>query len=274
MSHQASTYVWEHSAQKGTFLLLLLAIANYADRRGRAFVGVKRLAKDIRMSERNTQRALKRLVQSAELIVMPGAGPNGTNLWIIPIKENLPLFAVDGGDDKLSPDKLTGDNWTPGGVTNPAPGGDTAMPPEQKQPKATVKKKATPLPVDFKISDAVRTWARDAGFEAYLDRHLAHFIDYAKAKDAAYTDWDAAFRNCIRADWGGIRRNALAGKGPPPATHADAMACGNDCGRTLGPGVGWTQSEKGRVCSPCFRAYSDSRGTWPTRKPQPPEARA
>ena len=62
----------------------------------------------------------------------------------------------------------------------------------------------TSLPPDFGISKRVRDWAYENGF-GLLDRHLAHFITTAKAKDYQYADWDAAFENAIRADWAKLR---------------------------------------------------------------------
>lgn len=76
-----------------------------------------------------------------------------------------------------------------------------------------------PLPPDFSISDSVRTWATDHGFEAYLDQHLAYLIDWAKTNSTSTcSDWDARLRNSIRADWGNVRKQAqiaarLAGAG-------------------------------------------------------------
>src|SRR5262249_15836936 len=62
-----------------------------------------------------------------------------------------------------------------------------------------------PLPDNFSISRAVREWAQKHGFEPLLEAHLEHFKDYCRAKGALYDDFDAAFRNCIRNDWGKVR---------------------------------------------------------------------
>lgn len=71
------------------------------------------------------------------------------------------------------------------------------------------RKRARPLPVGFGISPAIREWAEQEGFSPYLDAHLAYFLDYAAAKRPTYADWDAAFRNAIRADWGDVRKTAM-----------------------------------------------------------------
>lgn len=81
MSIKVLSYVWERSHQKGSHLLLLLAIADYADDAGFAYPSVPRLARKSRMTDRNVQYALNRLVHSGEIAYQPHAGPNGTHLY-------------------------------------------------------------------------------------------------------------------------------------------------------------------------------------------------
>ncbi len=89
--------VWQNSGASGTKLLLLLAIADFADDAGRAYPGVETLAKKSRMSERNTRYALKALVQSGELDIERGAGRNGTNVY------HVRVSAVAGVSEGLQP---------------------------------------------------------------------------------------------------------------------------------------------------------------------------
>lgn len=70
----------------------------------------------------------------------------------------------------------------------------------------------TLMPEDFGISPEVRLWAEPKGFGPHLEAHLEFFRDYALSNGVKYLDWDAAFRNCIRADWGNIRARASKGK--------------------------------------------------------------
>lgn len=134
MSVHVTAYVWEHSAQSGTDLLLMLAIADMANKEGVAWPSVPTLSRFIRMSERSVQRTLASLEASGELEVQRNRGPNGTHLYRVKMNQSLPLFTPDtlptGGDVKLSPDKLTGVTGVAGGVTSEAKTGDTAMSPE------------------------------------------------------------------------------------------------------------------------------------------------
>ena len=86
MSIGVMTYIWEHSRQKGSALLLLLAIADHAHDDGSgAYPTVQRLADKSRMTGRNVQLLLKRLETNGDLIIIPNGGPFGANLYQIPL---------------------------------------------------------------------------------------------------------------------------------------------------------------------------------------------
>lgn len=64
---------------------------------------------------------------------------------------------------------------------------------------------------DSLIPESLTRWARDKGFDhPSLQAHWDYFVDYLSANPkvaARYKDTDAAFRNCVRSDWGRIRAN-------------------------------------------------------------------
>lgn len=70
--------------------------------------------------------------------------------------------------------------------------------------KIKSKKKGTPLPVDFKISERVKSWALQKGL-VDLEPDLEFFIGRMRASGKTYVDWDEAFMNCIREDWSKLR---------------------------------------------------------------------
>lgn len=84
MSVRTLARVWEHSRHSGTHLLMMLAIADFADDDGRAYPAVGTLAKKCRMTPRNANLILAELRKSGELVVKPNEGPKGTNLYFIP----------------------------------------------------------------------------------------------------------------------------------------------------------------------------------------------
>ena len=76
MSIHCASRVWELSAQEGSALLLLLALADYADENGFAFPGQKTLADRARLCVRQTRRLLAGLQAAGELLILdrPGRG--------------------------------------------------------------------------------------------------------------------------------------------------------------------------------------------------------
>jgi hypothetical protein len=84
MSIDVSTLVWKHSKQKGSALLVLLAIAdNCHDDGAGAYPSYQTLAAKSRLSERNVKYIIKTLEASKELIVLRGMGPGGCNRYTI-----------------------------------------------------------------------------------------------------------------------------------------------------------------------------------------------
>jgi hypothetical protein len=74
------TKVWDHSTQKGSTLLLLLALADHAADDGFCWPGVARLAKKIRMSERSVMRKIQDLERDKELAV---SRSHGEHNWYV-----------------------------------------------------------------------------------------------------------------------------------------------------------------------------------------------
>lgn len=80
---------------------------------------------------------------------------------------------------------------------------------ESALPKSAGKKRETQIPKDFAVSDRVRAWALESGFDR-LDEHLSSFKLKCEAKGYTYINWDSAFMGAVSKDWAGIR-----GKAPP-----------------------------------------------------------
>lgn len=68
------TWVWEHSKARGSELLCLLALADYANDEGEAYPGVKRLAQRCRVNKRAVQKILHKLGEVGEIEVLPNKG--------------------------------------------------------------------------------------------------------------------------------------------------------------------------------------------------------
>lgn len=73
--------------------------------------------------------------------------------------------------------------------------------------KRAKRKDKTPLADDFAISDRVKAWAAEKGFDR-LDQHLESFVSKCRAKGYAYVDWDEAFMNAVRENWAKLQAKA------------------------------------------------------------------
>lgn len=83
MSIKLINHVWEKSQHKGSALLLLLAIADYANDAGEAYPSYETLAHKSRLSVRRVMDVIRKLEASGELIVRRCASPYGTNIYVI-----------------------------------------------------------------------------------------------------------------------------------------------------------------------------------------------
>jgi hypothetical protein len=106
MSVQIMSRVWNRSRQSGGALLVLLAIADFADDRGLAYPSVRTLARKARLSERHVQRVIGELVAANELVVEPTRGLRGVHLFRI---------LVDGRDPRSADPRqdVVGGSWRP-----------------------------------------------------------------------------------------------------------------------------------------------------------------
>jgi hypothetical protein len=78
----------------------------------------------------------------------------------------------------------------------------------KKGKTTTNPKRASAMPDDWSPNATHQQIATAEG--RTLDREAERFRDYANAKGATYKDWDAAFRNWLRSDYG--RKDASNGK--------------------------------------------------------------
>ena len=81
-----------------------------------------------------------------------------------------------------------------------APTAAPSPPPESKAKKP----RKSGMPADFAVSDRVRVWATEKGFDR-LDDHLDAFRRKVAANGYTYVDWDSAFMEAVRQDWAKLR---------------------------------------------------------------------
>lgn len=83
MSILVMSRVWQNSRQEGGSLLVLLALADFANDSGAAYPKISVLAHKARLSEASIHRILRDLCAAGELSVAPNAGPRRTNLYTV-----------------------------------------------------------------------------------------------------------------------------------------------------------------------------------------------
>ena len=88
MSIKIMSSVWEHSSQKATELLALLALADFADDHGICWPGLDRIAHKVRVdSVRYVRRIIRKLEEKGEIFTLPQSGQSGgrgyTNLYLV-----------------------------------------------------------------------------------------------------------------------------------------------------------------------------------------------
>lgn len=91
MSIKIMSLVWEKSQHKGSALLLMLALADHADDKGRCWPGMTSLALKTRMGRRNVVKLMERLEKSGEVVVEVRGGQAASNRYRI----NIELLGSD-----------------------------------------------------------------------------------------------------------------------------------------------------------------------------------
>ena len=111
MSNRQRQIVWDASGQKGSKLLLLLAIAEHADPSGYCYPGVPRLANLTRLAERHITRLIGDLNKTEEIAVSYRTGPGGANEYYLLLEKTPTQITLTKADCRKrskhpTPDKL------------------------------------------------------------------------------------------------------------------------------------------------------------------------
>jgi hypothetical protein len=128
MSVKVLARVWEHSQQKGTALLLALAIADYCNDEAWAWPSIASLRRKTRLrSDRTVQTLLRELEAAGEIAIERGAGMVGTaggsqrtNLYRV-------LVGLEGGAKSAPPCPRKGNAKAARGGAIPRKGGAIAI---------------------------------------------------------------------------------------------------------------------------------------------------
>ncbi len=220
MSVRTMSRVWEHSQHAGSDLLMMLAIADFADDAGNAYPAVSTLAEKCRMTSRNANLILAHLRKTGELIIRQNEGPKGTNRYQIILPTPEARFTPEESFTLKRPSPTPEARF-------PKPLKPASDEPSVNHQEPSVKSVSrTPrgarLEADWTLPDEYTRWATEnLGWTTTQANEVAErFRDYwisASGKNAAKADWYATWRNWCRNERAPGR---TAQKGPKvPATE-------------------------------------------------------
>ena len=221
MSVRTMARVWEQSRHSGSHLLMLLAIADFADDDGNAYPAVRTLAQKCRMKSRNANVILAALRGSGELEVKQNEGPHGTNRYRI-VLADAPLQASAGVQMLAG---LQRNAHTPAKACPKTLQGIADEPSvnhQEPERSAARSPKGSRLPLDWSLPDEFRKWAAEnlGWSDNQVDGIADRFADYwhaATGKNATKADWFATWRNWCRREHP---------KGAKPAATRDSIFAG------------------------------------------------
>jgi len=117
MSIKVMAHVWEHATVAGSYLLTLLAIADWTRDDGtNAYPTIAMLAVKTRLSTRSIQRIIQELEQAGEITIQRSTGRGHANVYSIPLK-GVRLSPVkddvnikgDTNEERVTNDTVKGD---------------------------------------------------------------------------------------------------------------------------------------------------------------------
>jgi hypothetical protein len=171
--------VWAKSPQQGGHLLVLLAIADFADDNGVAWPSVSTLGRKARLSETSIHRILRQLQEAGELRIEREAGPHGCNLYVVGgTGAKIAPGAV--GDTGGVPPVAPKPSIEPSGVTSPGEGFATEVASPSPAPKGAKavfrEKRKTQIPFTEDdrqhLAEKYQDQLQDVGF--HVDQALNH----------------------------------------------------------------------------------------------------
>lgn len=208
MSVQATTWAWEHSESEGTTLLVLLAIADAANREGRkSCQSAETVGHMCRISSRSVRRHIQKLLDLGEVEIEGRSGVYGTNSYRLPaLGHNYVLGQSDHFKKSVG---QTGDNDRTSGTVDRTSGvasSDTAMSTYPNTPStpstpsipdapASRRKPRRALPTDWSPNTRHQQTAQTRNLD--LTREAQAFRNHAESVDRRLADWDRGFDNWL-----------------------------------------------------------------------------
>lgn len=140
MSIKVMSLVWDKSRASGTDLLVMLAMADWGnDDGGSIYPSIPTLAKKLRLKDRATQYAVKRLIDSGEITVSRGSHRIKDGIWTNEYRINISQIS-SYEEDERGATECTGAKPCTRGVHSVAPN-------PLEEPLDSIRNSKTPAPV-------------------------------------------------------------------------------------------------------------------------------
>ncbi|MGW7166689.1 helix-turn-helix domain-containing protein [Streptomyces sp. NPDC054884] len=227
MSHDARTWVWDHSRSKGTARMVLTLIADRClDVGCVAYASVPTLMKRANASRTAVRDALDKLIADGELVQLAGRkGPRGETYYHLPTAarflaeqaerdqdptlpgdriptlegpESDPAAPFEGGPESDPGEQIPTPGWT---GFRPV-GGTNSDPQNSREPKVNGKSSSSaPLvsAAQWQVDDATQVWLQQHG---HLDRLGKNGLHAADEKWRSYrATWEPRVATAWAGDW-------------------------------------------------------------------------
>ncbi|MEU6825587.1 helix-turn-helix domain-containing protein [Streptomyces atriruber] len=250
MSHDARTWVWDHSYSKGTARLVLALIADRClDRNCIAYASVPALMKRANASRSAVRDALNKLVEEGELRRIPHRkGPRGETYYQL-LEAARHLAGQAAEEDQIPPREgpasdpidrvLTGPGDAPGDRT-PAPGragyqpsqGTDSSPQNSSELSLNGKSSSSAAPItatEWQIDDATEAWLEREGHARRLGR------DGLRAADDKWRTYRSSWAPRVAAAWAADWRSWIAREHTPTPERPQLRVLPGEAGNTHAP---------------------------------------
>lgn len=239
MSIQAVAWAMKQETGSPTLKLVLIAVANYADEKGRCWPSQERLAADTEITDRSIREALKKL-EAAGFLTRTHRQVNGNKRQtdIIQLVYSHRKFTTQPPEDISGGPPEDDDTATGSSRQNPpeAGSGKPSIEPSLEEPSARgadapagqiipfppvaipeKQKRLSRLPTDFTLTPERIAFARKEGMaDETARREFDKFTGHHGAKGSKFLDWNLAWQNWVRKavdGFGGPVRSASGGYG-------------------------------------------------------------
>lgn len=218
MSIDATKWAWSAPVESASQRVVLLALADRAGEEHTCWPSTARVQKDTCLDLKTVKATITRLIEIG-LLADTGERKGSTGrvrvLRLIGVLGREEMNPKTESFQKRNDSEIGSLNEPKNGTMNrPKNGSQNLSGNLSKNQENTRAKKSNPktaMPVDFGISESVKTWAASKGF-GQLDLHLEAFKGKVAANAYTYANWDQAFMNAIREDWAKLRQSKPYGQ--------------------------------------------------------------